>query len=98
FASSVSGLLDEVRVSATNRTATWVATEYANQSAPGTFSAAGTEESPGTPTMTVTSSPAGRILTVDGATCTAPCSYQWASGTTHTIAAATQSRATGTQF
>ena len=31
------GLIDEVRVSSTARSADWVATEYSNQSSPGTF-------------------------------------------------------------
>ena len=33
------GLLDEGRVAATNRSVSWIAAEYANQSAPGTFTA-----------------------------------------------------------
>jgi hypothetical protein len=37
------GTLDEVRVSTLERTANWVATEYNNQSSPGTFIAIGTE-------------------------------------------------------
>lgn len=41
-------------------------------------------------THTITSHPVGRALTVDGAACTAPCSFQWNSGTTHRIAAADQ--------
>jgi hypothetical protein len=35
-------------------------------------------------TQTITSSPAGVSLTVDGAACTAPCSFQWTAGATHT--------------
>jgi hypothetical protein len=38
--------------------------------------------------VTVTSSPAGQSLLVDGAACAAPCTLQWTPGTTHTIAAA----------
>jgi len=47
---------------------------------------------------TVTSSPPGRSLTVDGVACTAPCSFLWTAGSPHTIAAATQAGATGTQY
>ena len=36
-----SGLVDEVRISSGTRSAGWVATEYANQSSPGTFSSMG---------------------------------------------------------
>jgi trimeric autotransporter adhesin len=36
-ASYYNGLLDETRIAATNRSASWIAAEYANQSAPGTF-------------------------------------------------------------
>jgi hypothetical protein len=50
------------------------------------------------PTQTITSSPTGRTLTVDGTSCTTPCTFQWNSGTTHTIAAATQTGAAGTQY
>ena len=37
------GTLDEVRVSTMERTANWVATEYNNQSSPGTFITMGSE-------------------------------------------------------
>lgn len=36
------GLLDEIRISKVVRSATWLGTQYANQSSPGTFAAAGT--------------------------------------------------------
>ena len=48
---------------------------------------------------TVTTSPAGRGLTIDGSACTAPCTFQWLPGSSHSIAAATpQAGTTGTQF
>jgi hypothetical protein len=40
----VNGILDEARVSNTARTASWIATEYANQSAPTTFESIAGEE------------------------------------------------------
>ena len=47
----------------------------------------------------ITSAPAGRSLTVDGAPCTAPCTFQWTPGTNHTIATTTpQAGATGTRY
>jgi len=47
----------------------------------------------------ITSVPAGRSLTVDGAPCTAPCTFQWTPGTNHTIATTTpQAGGTGTQY
>ena len=50
-------------------------------------------------TVTVASTTAGRALTVDGAGCTAPCTYTWTSGSSHTIAAAgPQGGGTGTQY
>ncbi len=55
------GLIDEVRISNTARSAGWVATEYANQNSPSTFSTLGTEVgspcSAGTPTPTPTPTP-----------------------------------------
>jgi uncharacterized repeat protein (TIGR01451 family) len=53
----------------------------------------------GTVPITVTSSPAGRSLTVDGNACSAPCTYQWTPGTSHPIAATTpQAGGTGVQY
>jgi hypothetical protein len=49
-------------------------------------------------TQTITSVPTGLSLTVDGGACTAPCVRQWQAGTNHTIAAATQSGGSGTQY
>ncbi len=40
---NAAGTLDEVRLSTIERTANWVATEYNNQSSPGTFIAMGSE-------------------------------------------------------
>lgn len=39
--------------------------------------------------QTITSSPAGLSLTVDNASCSAPCSFSWLAGTSHTILAPT---------
>lgn len=44
-----SGLLDEVRVSATQHTQGWNNTDYNNQSSPSTFASAGTPETPTAP-------------------------------------------------
>jgi hypothetical protein len=53
----------------------------------------------GTVQHVITSAPAGRSLTVDGAPCTAPCTFQWTPGTVHTIATTTpQSGGTGIQY
>lgn len=49
--------------------------------------------------QTVTSNVAGAPLTVDGAACSLPCSFQWTSGSQHTISAlSTQSLGTGAQI
>jgi hypothetical protein len=94
------GRLDEVRFSNSVRSAAWIATGYANQNAPAAFYAVGAEENvvASANAITVTSSPAGRTLTVDGVVCTAPCTFQWAASSNHTIAAATQAGAAGTQY
>ena len=42
--SNMHGLMDEVRVSATARSADWVATSYNNQNDPATFCLAGREQ------------------------------------------------------
>ena len=96
----LNGAIDEVRVSNIARPAAWIATEYNNQSAPGTFLTVGAQEGQGSGTVavTVTSVPAGLSLTVDGGACTAPCTAQWTPGSEHTIAAATQAGATGVQY
>ncbi|MBI5283284.1 MAG: hypothetical protein HY858_16485, partial [Candidatus Solibacter usitatus] len=50
-------------------------------------------------THTITSAPTGRTLTVDGASCTSPCSFQWTPASSHTIATTqTQAGAAGTQY
>ena len=51
-----------------------------------------------TVTQTITSVPAGRSLTVDSVACQAPCTRQWAAGTSHTVGAANQSGGTGTLY
>ena len=38
------GVIDEIRISSSTRSADWIATEYANQNAPGTFLTAASEE------------------------------------------------------
>jgi hypothetical protein len=43
------GSMDEVRVSTTARSADWIATEFNNQSSPGTFYSVGSEQSGGNP-------------------------------------------------
>ena len=82
------GGLDEVRISNAVRPAGWIATEYNNQSAPGTFLTVGAPQNQplggGPVAVTVTSVPAGLGLTVDGTGCTAPCSLQWTPGSNHT--------------
>ena len=51
------------------------------------------------PTMTVTTSPAGRQITVDGDPYTAPQTFQWSPGSSHTLAVASpQSGGTGIQY
>jgi len=51
--------------------------------------AEGTWTVPATVQRVITSAPTGRSLTVDGAPCTAPCTFQWTAGTQHTIATTT---------
>jgi type IV pilus assembly protein PilY1 len=48
---SIIGNLDEVRVSNTVRSASWIATEYNNQSSPSTFHTIGAEENIGGPVL-----------------------------------------------
>jgi len=94
-------VIDEVRVSNVARSGDWIATEYNNQNSPGTFYTVGGQESGITTVpVTVTSAPAGLLLTVDGAGCGAPCSFQWTPGTSHTVAptAGTQAGAAGVQY
>ncbi len=43
------GIIDEVRISSTARSADWIATEYNNQSSPSGFYSVGTEETSGAP-------------------------------------------------
>ncbi len=42
--------------------------------------------------MTVTSAPAGLLLTVDGASCLSPCTYNWPIGSSHTLAVVASSQ------
>jgi hypothetical protein len=50
-------------------------------------------------TVTVTSSPVGLSLVVDGTVCSAPCTFQWTPGTSHSIdvTASIQTTMTGTR-
>ena len=53
----------------------------------------------GTVSITLTSSPPGLGLAIDGIGCTTPCATQtWTAGSTHTIGAGTQPGATGVQY
>jgi type II secretory pathway pseudopilin PulG len=45
------GSIDEVRVSSNNRSAGWIATEYANESSPGTFYSVGSATNPSSGTV-----------------------------------------------
>lgn len=65
------GNLDEVRVSNVARSADWISTEYANESSPSTFltvgsGQAGTITPPNISSMSVTSGPAGTLVTITG--------------------------------
>jgi RHS repeat-associated protein len=95
------GNIDEVRVSNIARSAGWIATEYNNQSSPSTFYSVGSQQndSGNTVTITVTTAPAGLLLTVNGTGCTAPCDYQWTPGSNQTIGVSSpQSGPPGTQY
>ncbi|HEY7335718.1 MAG TPA: putative Ig domain-containing protein [Bryobacteraceae bacterium] len=48
--------------------------------------------------ITLNTAPSGLGLTVDGGACVAPCIFQWAPGSNHTVAAATQSGGAGVQY
>ena len=62
-----------------------------------TMSGAGTMSTP--PSVTVDTSPSGLAITVDSRAYTAPASFTWSAGSTHTIATSSpQSGATGTQY
>jgi len=60
-----SGNIDEVRFSYVARSATWITTEYNNQSSPGTFTTMGSESCP-TPTPTPTATPAPGLVAAYG--------------------------------
>ncbi len=95
------GSADEIRVSNSVRSAAWIAAEYNNQSAPGSFYTVGAAQGSGsTVTITLATSPTGLSLSVGGANCTAPCTFQWTPGSNQTIAVTTspQAGATGTQY
>ncbi|MDZ7611400.1 MAG: LamG-like jellyroll fold domain-containing protein [Candidatus Moranbacteria bacterium] len=50
----VAGIWDEIRISSSARSSGWIATEYNNQNAPGTFYNVGAEETTADPTKTKT--------------------------------------------
>ena len=52
---NLTGMLDEVRMSNTSRTAAWIATEYHNQSSPGAFFSVGQEQNMPVPNPTLVS-------------------------------------------
>ena len=93
-----SGVLDELRISTAVRSTPWIATEYNNQSAPAAFFTLWAQQTRPLPSITVTSSPTGRLLTVDNVGCTSPCTFQWIQGSIHTIAAASQAGSVGVHY
>jgi hypothetical protein len=50
------------------------------------------------PTTTITSSPQGLTIVVQGIPCTTPCSYQWAAGSNASVSATIGQAAIGTQY
>ncbi len=94
------GTIDEVESSDVALSAAWIATAYSNQSSPSTFISLGAPQTNGgSVSITVTSVPVGLAVTVDSSVCTTPCAaVQWTPGTVHTIAAANQAGAAGTQY
>ena len=50
------------------------------------------------PSITITTNPAGRSITVDGVTYTAPLSFSWTAGSSHVIATTTLQGAGGTRY
>ncbi len=96
------GKLDEVRISNMARSASWIQTEYNNQSYPTTFYSVGPEQTSASGNAipaTLVTTPPGLAVMVDSASCTTPCTYQWTPGGTHTIAVASpQAGGTGTQY
>ena len=70
-----SGTIDEARISTVARTPEWIATEYANENAPGTFQSTGAEETTAAPSIP----PAPGGLTATAGTGSA--SLTWAAST-----------------
>ena len=88
------GIIDEVRISNVARSSDWVLTEYRNQSSPATFFSIGAPqingaESSTVPVTTIASVPAGLPITIKGALCNAPCTYEWTPGSSNPVVAAT---------
>jgi hypothetical protein len=94
----LNGAIDELRISNVARSSAWIATEYANQNAPGTFIGLGAQTT-SPPSVILTTSPAGLTLAADGVNCTAPCYEAWSPGTNHTIGVVTpQAGQAGVQY
>jgi hypothetical protein len=53
---------------------------------------------PATVTVTLASAPSALQLTVDGASCTTPCQFQWTPQSIHPVSASSQSPTLGTQY
>jgi hypothetical protein len=85
----LNGYLDEVRVSNIARSSDWIITEYHNQNTPTTFYSVGAQEGGGGGgggvTTTITTAPTGLAIAIDGTQCTAPCTFQWSAGSSHSI-------------
>ncbi|MFI5338950.1 MAG: DUF2341 domain-containing protein [Candidatus Methylomirabilales bacterium] len=63
----VAGLIDEVRISNTARSAAWITTEYANQSSPSTFYSVGPQLANNSSSSVVLGADqSGRVYSVDG--------------------------------
>jgi hypothetical protein len=77
-----------------NSTATITATSQANGTTTGTAQIA--LDVPAT--FTITTSPPGLSLVVDGVTCTSPCTYQWTTASGHTLATTAAQAANGAQY
>ena len=82
------GIIDEVRVSNTNRSAAWIATEYNNQSSPAAFYSLGSQENPPPTQLAITSVNGGSSPTV-GAGFNVVVQSQGAGGTPQNVTADT---------
>jgi RHS repeat-associated protein len=66
FGSTMSGSIDEVRISNSARPADWIATEYNNQNSPAAFSSAGSENAPSLLAIAPISAEPGTPITITG--------------------------------